>query len=114
MLASDIRHIIAEEEEVQFHLEAVEAIVHRYSKRVSESLEKRIKRAHAIGEWLQLSSEECAVRHEHEKLHLTSQYDTLQYELNRTRRKLSSLKHAKGRARRILADAAAFRKKQRC
>ena len=113
MLASDIREIIAEEEEVQVHLEALESIIHRYSKRISESLAERIERAHTNGEWIQLSSEECAARHEQETLHLKAQYDTLQHELNRTRKKLSSLKHAKDRARRILADVAQFRQNQR-
>ena len=102
MLVSTIREITAEEEEVHLHLETMESLVNRYSKRVSESLEERIKRAHTG--WLQLSPEECAVRHEQETRQLKSLFKTLQHELNRTKRKLASLKQAKKRAHRILAE----------
>ena len=106
MFGTAIREILAEEEEVQLHLEALDSLLHRYSKRGSESLEERIKRAHANGEWLQFSLEECSGLQEQEKLHLQSLFETLHHELKRTRRKLTSLKQAKKRARKILAEEA--------
>jgi len=103
MFGTAIREILAEEEEVQLQLEALDSLIQRYSTRGSESLEERIKRAHANGEWLQLSLEECSGLQEQEKLHLQSLFETLHHELKRTRRKLTSLKHAKKQARKILA-----------
>jgi len=106
MFGTAIREILAEEEEVQLHLEALDSLLKRYSKRGSESLEERIKRAYINGEWLQLSLEECSRLQEQEKLHIQSLFETLQHELKRTRGKLTSLKHAKKRARKMLAEEA--------
>ena len=110
MVGTALREILAEEEEVQLHLEALDSLLHRYSERGSESLEERMKRAHTNGEWLQLSLEECSGLQEQEKRHLQSLFETLHHELKRTRIKLTSLKHAKKRARKVLAEAASRNK----
>jgi hypothetical protein len=101
MLGTDIRGIMAEEEEVQ------------RTKALRESLEQRIKRAKTSGDWVQLSREECADLHKQEKAHLRSQVEQLQHEDDRTRGKLTLLKRAKARAQRIRAAEAASGRKRR-
>ena len=113
MLVSTIREFIAEEEEVQRHMDALESLLMMRSKQLHESLKERIRRAHTHGDWIQLSPEICAGLHEQEKLNLKSQFDTFLHELKRTKKKLASLKQAKKRARRILAEETASQQKQR-
>jgi hypothetical protein len=113
MLASAIREILEEEEEVQLHREALESLLRRYSMRAYESLEEWIKRGQTRGDWIHLSPGECAVRREQETLRLESLMGTLQHELKRTRKKLASVKQMKQRARRILVEQAASQHKQR-
>ena len=103
MLGTDIRGIIAEEEEVQRRKDALKSLLSMRSKQLRESLEQRI----------QLSQEECATLHKREKLHLKSQFDKLQHEQDRTRGKLTALKRAKARAQRIRAAEAASGRKRR-
>jgi hypothetical protein len=112
MLASTIREILEEEEEVQRHREALESLLRRYSVRLSWPLEEWIERAQTHGAWIHLSPEECAVRREEEALHLQSLMNTLQHELKRTKKKLASVKQMKQRARRILTEQAASQHKQ--
>jgi hypothetical protein len=113
MLGTDIRGIIAEEEEVQRRKDALKSLLTMRSKQLRESLEQRIKRARICGDWIQLSQEECAMLHKQEKLHLKSQFDKLQHEQDRTRGKLTALKRAKARAQRIRAAEAASGRKRR-
>ena len=60
MLGTDIRGIIAEEEEVQRRKDALKSLLTMRSRQLRESLEQRIKRARTGGDWIQLSKEECA------------------------------------------------------
>jgi hypothetical protein len=113
MLGTDIRGIIAEEEEVQRRKDALKSLLTMRSKQLRESLEQRIKRARTSGDWIQLSKEECASLHKREKLYLKSQLDKLQHEQDRTRGKLIALKRAKARAQRIRAAEAASGRKRR-
>lgn len=113
MLGTDIRGIIAEEEEVQRRKEALKSLLTMRSKQLRESLEQRIKRAKTSGDWIHLSPEECATLHKQEKLHLKSQFDKLQHEQDRTNGKLTALKRAKARAQRIRAAEAASGRKRR-
>jgi hypothetical protein len=113
MLLSTIREFIVEEEEIQIHLEALESLLRRRSKQLQEPLQERIKRAHTHGNWMQLSPEECAELHAQEKVHLQSQFDTFLHELNRTKRKLATLKQAEKRAQRIRAEGAVSERKTR-
>ena len=113
MLASAIREILEEEEEVQLHREALESLLRRYSMRASESLEEWIKRGQTHGVWIHLSPEECAVQREQETHRLESLMGTLQHELKRTRKQLASIKQMKQRARRILVEQAASQHKQK-
>lgn len=113
MLGTDIRGIIAEEEEVQRRKDALKSLLSMRSKQLRESLEQRIKRARTCGDWIQLSQDECATLHKREKLHLKSQFDKLQHEQDRTRGKLTALKRAKARAQRIRAAEAASGRKRR-
>ena len=101
MLGTDIRGIIAEEEEVQRRKDALKSLLTMRSKQLRESLEQRIKRARTCGDWIQLSHEECATLHK------------LQHEQDRTRGKLTALKRAKARAQRIRAAEAASGRKRR-
>src|SRR5215210_8525040 len=113
MLGTDIRGIIAEEEEVQRRKDALKSLLSMRSKQLRESLEQRIKRARTCGDWMHLSQEECATIHKQEKLYLKSQFDKLQLEQDRTRGKLTALKRAKARAQRIRAAEAASGRKRR-
>jgi hypothetical protein len=113
MLGTDIRGIIAEEEEVQRRKDALKSLFSMRSKQLRESLEQRIKRARTCGDWIQLSQEECATLHKQEKLYLKSQFEKLQHEQDRTRGKLTALKRAKARAQRIRAAEAASGRKRR-
>jgi hypothetical protein len=103
MLCTDIRGIIAEEEEVQRHKDALETLLSVRYKLMRESLEERIRRAQDKGEWIQLSQEERAALHEREKLHVKSQIDRLRHEQDRTRGKLAVLRRTKERAKSIRA-----------
>ena len=113
MLGTDIRGILAEEEEVQRRKEALKSLLTMRSKQLRESLQQRIKRARTSGNWIQFSKEECAALHKREKLHLKSQFDKLQHEQDRTRGKLTVLRRAKLRAQRIRAAEAASGRKRR-
>jgi hypothetical protein len=112
MLGTDIRGIMAEEEEVQRRQQALKSLVQMRSKQLRESLDERIKRARS-GDWTQLSKAECADLHKQEKAHLKSQLEQLQFEQSRTRGKLTALKRAKARAQRIRAAEAASERKRR-
>lgn len=113
MLGTDIRGIMAEEEEVQRRRQALKSLLSMRTKQLRESLEQRIKRAQSSGDWMQLSREECAKLHKREKVHLKSQLEQLQNEDARTRGKLTLLKRAKARAQRIRAAEAASGRKRR-
>lgn len=113
MLGTDIRGIMAEEEEVQRRQEALKSLVTMRSRQLRESLDDRIKRARSSGDWTQLSKAECASLHKQEKAHLKSQLEQLQFEQNRTRGKLTALKRAKARAQRIRAAEAASERRRR-
>src|SRR5829696_1353061 len=73
MLGTDIRGIMAEEEEVQRRQQALKSLVTMRSRQLRESLDERIKRARSSGDWTQLSKAECADLHKQEKAHLKSQ-----------------------------------------
>ena len=109
MLGTDIRGIMAEEEEVLRRRQALKSLLSMRTKQLRESLEQRIKRANNGGDWMQLSREECATLHKQEK----AQLEQLQHEDDRTRGKLTLLKRAKARAQRIRAAEAASGRKRR-
>ena len=113
MLGTDIRGIMAEEEEVQRRQDALKSLVTMRAKQLRESLDERIKRARSSGDWIQLSTAECASLHKREKAHLQSQLEQLQSEQTRTRGKLTALKRAKARAQRIRAAEAASERRRR-
>ena len=107
MLGTDIRGIMAEEEEVQRRQEALQSLMSMREKLLRESLEARIKRARGTGDWTNLSPAECANIYKEERVHLRAQLERLKAERDRTRGKLSALKRAKVRAQRIRAAEAA-------
>ena len=111
MLCSEIREILAEEEEVQRHKDALASLLSMRSKQLRESLEERIRRAQNNGEWIELSQEERAALHKQEKLHVKWQVDRLRHEQARTRGRLAALRQAKTRAKHILAVEAVYRKR---
>jgi hypothetical protein len=113
MLCSEIREILAEEEEVQCHMEPLNLLVCRRSKLLQESLEERMKRAQDNGEWCHLSQTECARLHEQEKRSLKREVDRLRFEKTRTDRMLANLRRLEARAKRIrAAQVASERKRQ--
>jgi hypothetical protein len=113
MLGTDIRGIMAEEQEIQRRQQALKSLVSMRAKQLRESLDDRIKRARSSGDWIQLSRAECADLHKREKEYLKSQLAQLQFEQDRTRGKLTALKRAKARAQRIRAAEAASERKRR-
>lgn len=113
MLGTDIRGIMAEEEEVTRRQQALKSLVTMRARQLRESLDARIKRAQGTGDWTHLSKAECADLHKQEKAHLKSQLEKLQTEQDRTRGKLTALKRAKARAQRIRAAEAANERKRR-
>lgn len=113
MLGTDIRGIMAEEEEIQRRQQALKSLVSMRTRQLRESLEERIKRARSSGDWTQLSRAECADLHKREKAHLKAQLEQLRYEQDRTKGKLTALKRAKARAQRIRAAEAASERKRR-
>ena len=114
MLGTDIREILAAEEETQRHQDAVETLLSRRKKLLRESLGERIRRAHTHGEWIQLSHEECAALHEREKHHVKSQVDQLRHEQDRTRGELALIRRRKARAKRIRAAEVASARTRLC
>ena len=113
MLGTDIRGIMAEEEEVQRRQQALRSLVTMRARQLRETLEARIRRARIGGDWTQFSRSECADLHKQEKAYLKSQLEQLQTEQDRTRGKLTALKRAKARAQRIRAAEAASERKRR-
>ncbi|MBX3238005.1 MAG: hypothetical protein KF814_17810 [Nitrospiraceae bacterium] len=113
MLGTDIRGIMAEEEEVQRRQEALRSLMSMRERLLRESLEARIKRARTTGDWTNLSRAECANIYKQERVHLRAQLEQLRVEQDRTRGKLSALKRAKARAQRIRAAEAASGKKRK-
>ena len=113
MLGTDIRGIMAEEEEVQRRQQALKSLMTMRARQLRESPDARLKRAGNTGDWKLLSKAECADLHKQEKAHLKSQLEKLQTEQDRTRGKLTLLKRAKARAQRIRAAEAASERKRR-
>jgi len=113
MLGTDIRGIMAEEEEVQRRQDALKSLMTMRAKKLRESLDQRIKRARSGGDWTMLSKAECADLHNQEKAHLKSQLEQLRFEQNRTKGKLTALKRAKARAQRIRAAEAEAERRRR-
>ena len=113
MLGTDIRGIMAEEEEVQRRQEALQSLMSMRERLLRESLEARIKRARGTGDWTNLSTAECANIYKEERVYLRAQLERLKAERDRTRGKLSALKRAKVRAQRIRAAEAASGKKRK-
>lgn len=113
MLGTDIRGILAEEEEVQRRQDALKSLMSMRSKQLRESLDQRIRRARTSGVWINLSRSEYANLHKEEKAYLLSQLEQLRSERERTRGKLTALKRAKARAQRIRAAEAASGRKRR-
>lgn len=103
MLGSEIREILAEEEEVQRRKEALDSLVYMHSKGLHESLEERMRRAQDDGEWSHLTPKECAGLHKEEKLYLKSQLDRLRHEQARAKEMLAELRRVKAWAQRIRA-----------
>ncbi len=113
MLGTDIRGIMAEEEEVQRRQEALRSLMSLRARLLRESLEQRIRRARSTGDWINLSRAECANIYREERVHLRAQIEQLRVERERTRGKLSALKRAKARAQRIRAAEAASGRKRK-
>jgi hypothetical protein len=112
MIGTNIREIIAEEQHVQRHKEAVDSLVQMRSKMLRESLEERMRRAQDCGEWHHLSQKERAGYYREEKLYLKSQVDRLRHEQARTKGKLAELRRAKARAALLRATAVASERKR--
>jgi hypothetical protein len=112
MSGTDIREIIAEEQQVQRHKDALDSLVRMRSKLLRESLEERMRRAQDHGEWNHLSQKECAGQHKEEKLYLKSQVDRLRHEQARTKGKLVELRRAKTRAALLRAAELASERKR--
>jgi hypothetical protein len=113
MLCSEIREILAEEEEAQCRKEALDSLVCRRAKLIRESLGERMRRAQDDGEWRHLSQHECAGLHKEEKLYLKSQVDRLRHEQARTEERLAELRRLKTRAKLIRAAAVASEERKR-
>jgi hypothetical protein len=113
MLGTDIRGILAEEEEVQRRQDALKSLMSMREKQLRESLDQRIKRARNYGDWTTFSRAECANLYQQEKAHLRDQLEQLRVERDRTRGKLTALKRAKARAQRIRAAEAASNKRRK-
>ena len=105
MLCSEIREILADEEEIQRHKEALDSLVSVRAKLLRESLGERMRRAQVHGEWTHLSETECAGLHKEEKRYLKSQIDRLRHEQARTNGMLAELRRLKIRAKLIRAAA---------
>ena len=103
MLCSEIREILADEEEALRLMEALDSLVSMRAKLLRESLEERMRRAQDHGEWTHLSETECAGLHKEEKRYLESQVDRLRLEQARTKGTLAKLRRLKTRANLIRA-----------
>src|SRR5262249_30654932 len=111
MLASEIREILAEEEEVQRHKDALESLVNMREKLLREPLKARMRRGEEGGEWSHFFKEECAGIHKKEKRFLQSQLDRLQHERAQTNGRLANLRRLKTRAKLILTARNTTRRK---
>ncbi|HKO31487.1 MAG TPA: hypothetical protein VJU54_10125 [Nitrospiraceae bacterium] len=112
MLRSEIREILAEEQEVQRRKVAIDSLMCMRSKLLRESLEERMSRAQDNEEWSHLSRKECAGVHKEEKLYLKSQVDRLRHEQSRTKGMLAELRRLKARAILIRATQVASERKR--
>lgn len=111
MKGTNIQEIIAEEQQVQRHKEALDSLVRMRSKLLRESLEERMRRAQDC-EWNHLSQKERAGYHQKEKLYLKLQVDRLRHEQARTKGKLAVLRRAKARAELMRAAGVASERKR--
>lgn len=111
-MSTNLREIIEEEQHVQRHKEALDALVRMRSKRLGESLEARMRRAQDDGDGNRLSEEEWAALHQEEKLSLQSQLDRLRKEQVRTKGQLAELRRLKAQAVRIRAAEVASEQKR--
>ncbi len=113
MLGSDLRGILAEEEEILRREQALKSLISLRSRALRESLPERIRRARDSGDWTTLSKAECASLHQQEKNYVRAQIAQLDLQRRQTRVKLGELRRAKARAQRIRAAEAAANKKRR-
>ena len=113
MLGSDLRGIMAEEEEILRREQALKSLISLRSRQLRESLQERMRRARSSGDWVNLSKSECASLHKQEKAYVRAQIAQLDLQRQRTREKLGELRRAKARAQRIRAAEAAANKKRR-
>ena len=113
MLGSDLRGILAEEEEILRREQALRSLISLRSRALRESLPERIRRARDSGDWTNLSKSECANLHQQEKTYVRAQIAQLDFQRRQTREKLGELRRAKARAQRIRAAEAAANKKRR-
>ena len=60
MLGSDLRGIMAEEEEILRREQALKSLISLRSRQLRESLQERMRRARSSGDWVNLSKSECA------------------------------------------------------
>ena len=111
MHGTNIREILEEEQDIQRHREALDALVRVRSKLLRESLEARMRRARDHREWNNLSPEECAEQHQEEKRYLKSQIARLRHEQARTKGRLTELRRIKTLA--VVRRAAAVASEQK-
>ncbi len=113
MQATDMRGILADEDDIQRRHEALRSLLIRRTKVLRESLKQRMRRARNNGEWIKLSPGECIDQYQEERTHLQSQIDELRAEQQQTRGRLSDVKRAKKRAEKIRAVEKALGRNRR-
>ncbi len=112
MFGSNLRDILTEQEAIQRRQRALKSLLVMRHRRMRESLEQRIKRAHREGAWQDLTRAECQALHNEEKAFLQDQLSALEVENRRGQGKLLRVRREKARAQRQRAALAIESKKR--
>jgi hypothetical protein len=89
---------LQEQAEIQRRLQAVETLINSSQVRARESLDARINRACAAGQWTTWSRADCEVRHAEEKAYLEGQLKDLHRERARLEEALTASEQARRHA----------------
>lgn len=112
MFGSNLRDILTEQESIQRRQRALKSLLAMRHRRLRESLDQRIKRAHREGFWQGLSRAECQALHDQEKAFVRAQLDALECETLRGQGKLVRVRKEKARAQRQRAAQISEAKKR--
>ncbi|MGH7254913.1 MAG: hypothetical protein ACREI3_03975 [Nitrospirales bacterium] len=104
MNGNTLRDLLSEQDLIVRRQRAIKSLLAMRVRRLRESLDQRIKRAHRDGMWEGLTRAQCKALHDEEKALVRRQLAELEREGRRSRGELYKVKLAKLRAERARAS----------